>query len=548
MPFSFIEIEESKNRVIAVVFLFIILFYFLTAYLLLIVVENSFGFYISESKRSILFLPPIKHTLFVLIMAFVAGLLHWLISISNLISKISSAIGAKPIDPKDTYHQYFQNIVGEVSVAMGGRPIEAMIIRSPGLNAFSLEGFDKRAVIGVTEGLLARLNRNQIEAVVAHEAGHIIGGDSLTTTVISSLSEIYEEGFAKLRKGMARVRGRGALFILLLLIVLGIMNFLSRLLRYFISRQREYRADAIAVRLTRNPLSLAEALKLISKYWHGSGAQGERIGSIFIINPRYSRLDEREGLMSNIFSTHPPVRNRINILLSMAHLDEKTLEENLKKFQRISPVAVAEFKPADSTKTDRWFILKEQKWLGPFLLNDLINFQGLRPDQWVRMEGQDVVMPAYEYPALRDLFSQRGGKQAEFCCPHCKAALEEVNYEGAPILKCSFCEGAFVGHDKINRILVRRDVRFSEDTERLAQTIINSRDKFRLKEFDAKSAWAIECPKCKNPMRRQFFVHSYPVEIDRCINCSGIWFDNQELEILQYLYEHKDLAFSRRNP
>jgi Zn-finger nucleic acid-binding protein len=391
---------------------------------------------------------------------------------------------------------------------------------------------------------LTRLNRPQIEAVVAHEAGHIAGGDSLSTTVISSLSEIYEEILSKLKAGIGRASGRGGAAMILIFMVLVIMHFLSSLLRYFISREREYRADAIAVRLTRNPLSLAEGLKLISSHWRGAGAQGQRLEAIFIVNPRYSKLEESQGLFSDLFSTHPPVKKRIQILLSMAHLDEKTLEDNLKNFRRVSPVAVVEFKPADSTAPKRWFISKDQKWLGPFLLSELRQLEGFRPDQWVRMQGQDVVMPAYEDRDLKRIFTQN--QEEGFNCPHCKTALEETNYEGAPMLKCPYCEGALVEQNKVSRILLRRDVKFSEDTVRLAESIINSKDKYKLKEIDSRCAWVIRCPQCRRPMRRQFFVYSYPVEIDRCMYCTGIWFDKRELELLQYIYEHRDKFFNGR--
>jgi len=274
------------------------------------------------------------------------------------------------------------------------------------------------------------INRTQIEAVVAHEAGHIAADDSLSTTVISSLSEIYEESLYRLKISIKKGRGRGVVILLLLYIVLWLMHFLSTLLRYFISREREYCADAIAVRLTRNPLSLAEALKLISTHWRGAGSQGERLEAIFIVNPRYSNLEEREGLISDIFHTHPPIKKRINILLDMAHLDEKTLEDNLKNLKRVSPVAVAEFKPRDPNQPKRWFVFQEEKWLGPFLLDALRQLPGLKPDQWVKLEGQDAVMPAYADRELKSLFGQ--AKQGGFTCPHCKKRAKKI------LSPCSF--------------------------------------------------------------------------------------------------------------
>lgn len=541
MPFSFIEIEQKKTRVIGLLFIFIILFYFLTAYVVLLILENT---YFLESQRSGLHFPPLEHILIVFAIALFLGLLHWATSTSNLIEKISLAVGASPANQKDTYHQVLKNIVDEVSVAIGGRPLEARVIPSVSMNAFAIEDFKGRAVIGVTEGLLSRLNRAQIEAVVGHEAGHIISGDCLSTTVTCALAEIYEETVTRLSAGLRGTRGRGSAVLVLVVFAIFIMRFLSTVIRYFISRQREYRADAIGVRLTRDPLSLAEALKLISRGWRGEGVEGDKLQSIFIVNPSPSELDESEGLFSDVFSTHPPIKNRIDILINMAHMDEKTLEENLKNFKRVSPVAKAEFTSEEPSESQKWSIFIDQKWLGPFSLGELSQLDGFKPDQWIKLEGQESVKHAYEDKALMRLFRQ-GSEDGKWDCPHCKTPLDETIYEGAPVHKCSYCEGVFVEPDKISRILIRQDKEFSEEAIRVAQAILKQREKFvnGLTKANLENAWILDCPKEKNKMRRQFFVYSYPVEIDRCVSCGGIWFDCQELEILQYIYEHKEQYF-----
>lgn len=544
MSFSFIDIEEEKSRVIFFAFIFIILIYFLTAYLLLLVIENSFNsVFLSEQKNIILF-PPLKHILIALGAAVLAAFLHWSFSTSNLIPKMSLAVGAEPIDPKDTYHQYFKSIVDEVSVAIGGRQIEPVVIRASYMNAFSLNDFEGQAVIGITEGLLSRLNRAQIEAVVAHEAGHIASGDCLNATVLCSLGELYEEGLLRVKSGLKQVRGRPGLFLFFVFLVLSLMEFLSKALRSFLSRQRELRADAVAVRLTRNPLSLAEALKLISRNWKGQGLPGESLQSIFIVNPQFDELDENEGIFSDLFSTHPPVKNRVDVLLSMAHLDEITLEENLKNFVRVSPVAKPEFRLEPevdaSLVANKWFIFKDAKWEGPFGLDELKSFSWLLPTMWIKPEDSGQIKMAYDDEGIKGLFSKSVQQERkEFICPHCKTALQEINYEGAPVLKCSYCQGIFVDDDKISRILIREDYAPSEEVKRLAKVIIESKDKLPAKNYHSNPAWFLNCPKCKAKMHRQLFVYSYPVEIDRCISCSGLWFDKSELEILQYIYQEK---------
>jgi len=535
MPFSFTGIEKEKSRVIVFAFIFITVVYFLTAYLLLMVTENWF---FPVLKAGFIF-PSFKHTIIVLAAAILIAIIHWVFSTNNIISNMSRAIGAGPLDQQDLYHQYFKNIVEEVSVATGGRKIEPMIIRSACLNAFALVDFSGREVIGITEGLLSNLNRAQIEAVVAHEAAHIASGDCLPTTILCSLGEIYEEALSRFNPSFRNIRGRGGVFVLIIFLILFLTGLLSKMLRCFLSRQREFRADAVAVRLVRNPLALAEALKLISQKWRGQGAQGESMQSIFIVNPQFDQLDEEEGFFSELFSTHPPVKKRVAILLSLAHLDEKTLELNLMNFIRVSPVAKPEFIQNSAPVPEKWSVLKDGKWLGPFSFNELKVLEGLFPTQWVRPEGQGQVEMLCERPELKELFSQCAGEQNELQCPTCKTALSEINYEGVVILKCSYCAGVFAENDKISKILIRHDYFPSEEVIRMANLVIKSKKEFWRKNFEQKSVWSRDCPKCKCKMRQQFYNYSYPVEIDRCINCSGVWFDKNELELLQYIYENR---------
>ncbi|MGE5279126.1 MAG: M48 family metalloprotease [Deltaproteobacteria bacterium] len=547
MPFSFIDIEERKTRVIGVLLCVVIAFYFVTAYLIVLVVRNSV---FSDPMRGFA-LPTGAETLTAFGIALLVGLIHWSTSTGNMINRLSVTVGAADLDPKDTYHQMFRNVVDEVSVAIGGRPIRAMIIPTVACNAFALEDFAGRAVIGVTEGLLTRLDRAQLEAVVGHEAGHIINGDCLTTSVTCSLAELYEEVLNKINKGFRQARGRGGLLLLLLMLVMGTMKFLSALLRYFISRQKEYRADATSVRLTRDPLSLAEALYLISRNWRGMGAEGERMESIFIMSPGVGAFDEKEGVLADLFSTHPPIAARIRVLTDMAHTDSKTLEENMKNFHWVSPVAKPIVRAGEEGKAEdadkKWMVFNgAQKWQGPYGLEELGRLAFLTPDSWVCPQGEQGVRHAYESAALMPLFGgEARPEEGAHPCPHCRAGLTDINYEGVPALRCAYCEGIFVADAGVSRILFRRDMTFSEDVVRLAEAAVKQKDLFQQGRIRAKheNPFILTCPQCGNKMRRQFFVYSYPVEIDRCISCGGLWFDKTELEVLQYIYEHKDKFF-----
>src|SRR5262245_6559105 len=111
--------------------------------------------------------------------------------------------------------------------------------------------------------------------------------------------------------------GGAVVAILAVYLLLLLTKFLSHMVHMFISREREYRADAISVRLTRDPLSLAEALYAIGYRWRGGGLPAEEMEAIFMVNPQYAYLDEHEGLFASLFSTHPPIEKRIGILMNM---------------------------------------------------------------------------------------------------------------------------------------------------------------------------------------------------------------------------------------
>ena len=197
-------------------------------------------------------------------------------------------------------------------MATGGRKIEGMVIPTSAMNAFALMDFEGRSVIGVTEGLLARLTRAQLEAVVGHEAAHIVSGDCLATTVTTSLFALY----SGLLKGLESVfratrsssrRGGGVLALLIAVyVLLWISRGMSHLARMFVSRQREYRADAIAARLTRDPLSPAEALYTIAYRWRGAGLAAEELESIFMSIRRIPPLMKRQGCSRICF---PPIHH-----------------------------------------------------------------------------------------------------------------------------------------------------------------------------------------------------------------------------------------------
>jgi len=561
MPYSFTQIEKDKTQTIGFVFSFLIVIYFVVFWVIALLVINGSDYYLNEHRYAFHWLT-VKQSLFVFMTAVILGYGHWSYSTTDLIRKMLAVLHAEPLNPKDTYHQKFQNIIDEVSIATGGVTIKGVVVPTMAMNAFALADFQGNAVIGITEGVLARLTRAQIEAVVGHEAAHIVTGDCLATTITSSLFELFNgflKGFELMFKGRSRgyssvrVRsggGGGAIaiivMIILIYIVLAFSRFLSQIVRLFISRQREYRADAIAVRLTRDPLSLAEALYAIAYRWRGGGMPAQELEAIFIVNPVYAAIDESEGSWAEMFSTHPPMNARLAVLLDMAHADAESMMKNVDaKSQR--PRVPASDGGSDAGAI-QWMVNQGGQWQGPLDLAQITGLGGaLKPETWIQRFGQGGVQMAYEDTELVNIVHNKSQAQGgSFHCPKCRSLpLNLVMYEGVEVYKCPSCHGTLVKENDIQRIIIREEVGFSDKVKRIAQGIQKEEKTGAFKTINRDPKTLLTCPQCQHVnarMMRMFYTEAYHVEIDKCFACGLIWFDPDELEVLQHLIEDRNTA------
>ena len=210
MPYSFTQIEEDKSKTIRLVFFTLIIFYFVSFWLIATIVKSYFEYQSLSGQGSFRFSAlNFPQTFVTLGIAVAVGYGHWKYTTLDLINKMLGVLKTEPLNPNDTYHQMLQNIVEEVSVATGGKKMEVVVIPTIAMNAFAIADFSGRAVIGITKGLLARLTRAQIEAIVGHEAAHIVTGDCLATTITTSLFELYSgllKGFELMLHGAGRGR------------------------------------------------------------------------------------------------------------------------------------------------------------------------------------------------------------------------------------------------------------------------------------------------------------------------------------------------------
>jgi len=554
MPFTHVEIEERTTRTIAALFLFLVVLYTVSLVALVGGIKFFLGLERVAGQRAWQrLLTPLELAQVLGVSLTLSGL-HWVFSTHQLFERVQTAIGGMPLDARDSYHTKLSHIVQEVSIATGGRPIEPYVINTPAVNACAWTDFAGRAAIAVTEGALARLSRAQLESVIGHEAAHVVSGDSLTTSVFCGLFALHEEALKRLAKLLGSsddVRGesggRLGVVIFFAWAVLQATVGMKTLCEMLISREKEYRADAVAVRLTRNPLALAEALSILSRRWRGVGTRGESLSSIFIMDPGAESLSEREGLFAEWFSTHPPTDRRIGLLLGMAHLDpERFSEQASTSLRRFPPRSLpAPVKPDEGDP--RWMVWEDGQWRGPFGLAETMGVKQLVPESWVRRVGEDITRPAHQDALLLEAFRQRYAKAAEsphrLECPRCRLGLAMVLYEGAPIEECPACHGCYVESNTMTRLFCRQEYDFPEPVKRLGDALL-SEEGYALARQHLRARRQISagrsCPRCGAAVLRKYYTDAYPVEVEQCWECGLAWLDDQERELLQYLYEKRE--------
>lgn len=251
----------------------------------------------------------------------------------NIIALISDARRAEKHDDPVLF-----NVVEEMSIA-AGLPVPAIyVISDNSPNAFATGRDPGHAIIGITTGLRAKLNREELQAVIAHEMAHIKNYDirlmmlvGVFAGIIALVSDLFLRGFInnmKFRGGRGSSRGgsrKGGAFIVIFIIVGVLLAWLgpliARVLQLAVSREREYLADSTAVQLCRNPLALASALKKIALDESKLACDNRATEHMFIINPdpkrRLSNADR-----DSIWSTHPPLISRIARLNRIAGLGQ----------------------------------------------------------------------------------------------------------------------------------------------------------------------------------------------------------------------------------
>ena len=234
--------------------------------------------------------------------------------------------GAKKIRPDD--HPRLYNVVEEMKIASGLEKMpDIYIIDDPALNAFATGRDPNRASVAITSGLLQKLNRDELQGVMAHEISHVKNRDVLLMAMCSVLLGtivilayygsrfLFLGGSGSRRSSSSREGGQGQIIILVVALVFIILAPIFAQLIYFaISRKREYLADASSALYTRYPEGLASALEKLAASTEQLRSANQATAPMYIINP----FRKRGFKASDLTSTHPPVSERIRILRAMA--------------------------------------------------------------------------------------------------------------------------------------------------------------------------------------------------------------------------------------
>jgi len=228
--------------------------------------------------------------------------------------------GAKEADPV----QYLElhRILENLAITAGLPKPRLYIIEDNAPNAFAAGRDPKHAVVAVTTGLLAQLDRSELEGVLAHELSHVGNRDILVMTVavvLAGLITVVVDMFLRVSLfggGGSRDRGGGnAVLAIVAIVALVLAPIAAQLIQVAISRKREFLADASGALLTRYPDALASALQKISSYQAPMRKASHATAHLFISNPFGTH--EAGKFIAKIFSTHPPVTERIAALKGM---------------------------------------------------------------------------------------------------------------------------------------------------------------------------------------------------------------------------------------
>ncbi len=277
--------------------------------------------------------------LFGIILTLIAAAFAWS-AWRNGPRRVLASTGAfELIDAQTPQETQLINVVDEMAVASGIPRPRIWIVPDPDPNAFATGHDEQGANIAVTQGLIDTLNRDELQAVIGHEMGHIKNLDVRLMTLLAALvGAVALIGQGSMRMGIlpggssgsrdrsdSKSDNSGLGLILMVLWVLSwvLAPIIVRALALGVSRDREYLADAMSAQFTRNPGALADALQKIDAASEPTKAIPSGTAHLCIADPLGRAVNDQQGFLANVFGTHPPIALRIARLKAMAYQEMK---------------------------------------------------------------------------------------------------------------------------------------------------------------------------------------------------------------------------------
>jgi Zn-dependent protease with chaperone function/Zn-finger nucleic acid-binding protein len=576
---DFYEVQSRQRRRSLLIFAALVLFYFAAVALIALAVLLTFGFFALGGgffARSFL----VRLLVFDLLVSTLVAWFHYQDAQKFGARYILDRLEAAPPDPADRYHAQFLNTLEEIRIAAGAPRVAAFVLPTSAVNSMGLVEADGTPAVAVTEGLLAECTRDELQAVEAHELAHIVRGDALYVTLVCSLANVFEKMRDALepepserQPGFAGTSDRGGGgSAALVYIVVALSSIVMRLLGTLISRERELLADAAAVEFGREPTALARAIYKAHIRNSFVGDFSSVYAPLFIVSPDSRAV--REGIAGRLFNTHPPLMKRVGLLAGMAarkpediiiqvwegRRNRERVRNVLPSFEetRSGPKAAAGigepsgappgFSDGEPEAARIWQVRRGAgAWEGPLSVREMVSLPWFTSLLEVRNTQESVEAKAREFPQVRDAMRGRGmrkplGLARANMCPRCRIPLAETFYEGIAIKACPRCRGRLVPMAMMDRIIARKEVAFSEALVRKAEEF---KARFLSQPVRTKGvsetppAKPLACPECGYTLTSRPFSYAYFIPVDKCLSCHKIWFDADELEILQILVEDR---------
>lgn len=303
------EVQSSNKIKSAFIVAFFLIFSFIAIYIL----TNAFGYYMGYQPGGLGYFG------FALILSGISSFVSYYYS-DKIVLGISGARVANSTEDK-----LFTQVADNLCIGAGIKKPKLYVIDDTAPNAFATGRDPEHAVICATTGLLSKLNRTELEGVLAHEITHIKNYDTRLMAVVAvmvGLIALLGDWFLRSmwfggRDGDRDREGIGTVFIVLGIVFAILSPIIGTLIQLAVSRRREFMADAGSVEITRQPQGLISALIKISTDDEPLEAANKATAHLYIVNPFKNGTNKAVARFANLFNTHPPISERIKILKNM---------------------------------------------------------------------------------------------------------------------------------------------------------------------------------------------------------------------------------------